>query len=584
MCGIVAGAGRGNLLPFLLHGLDVLEYRGYDSAGVSLCTDDGIRTVKTAGHVRDLRTLAETAPRFSGAVGIAHTRWATHGAPCTENAHPHTSMHGVYTVVHNGILENYRALHETLCSDGFSFRSDTDTEVFANLLESLDTGDALQTMRLACAKLRGSFAFCVLYASQPNAVYCARRGSPLLISHTPNGTFAASDRLALPTDGAVCRLDDDEFAVCTAEGVRFFDADGHTRHKASEAAAETQTSADKAGYDTFMEKEMCEQPTAVAQTLRQTVDLPPIKPERVYLIGCGSAYHAACVAAYLWEDALGVPCIPTLASEFRYQSSAVSARSLVVAVSQSGETADTLAALRKANALGVPTLSVLNTPGSTMDTESGRVLYTRAGREIAVATTKAYTAQLAALVLCMQHFCPDETISASLETLPEKLRACLSLSAKAKEAAQKYYRENAAYFIGRQTDFPTAMEGALKLRETAYMDAHAYAAGELKHGTISLVREGTPVIAVCCDARIAEKTISNIEEVRARGAKVLCVTTQTLSSRVIADDLLVVPDAPTALLPILSVIPLQFFAYFCAKMRKCAIDQPRNLAKSVTVE
>ena len=584
MCGIVAGAGRGDLLPFLLHGLDVLEYRGYDSAGAALWTQDGIRTVKTAGHVRQLRALLEQTPRFFGAVGIAHTRWATHGAPCTENAHPHTSMHGAYTVVHNGILENYRALRDTLCAAGFSFRSDTDTEVFANLLESLDTGDALQTIRLACRKLRGSFAFCVLCASSPDAVYCARRGSPLLIARTADGTFAASDRLALPAESETYRMDDDEFAVCTADDVRFFDAHGRERHKSSAPTTETHAAADKGVFETYMEKEIYEQPQAVAQTLRENVDLPPEKPERVYLIGCGSAYHAACVAAYLWEDALGVPCIPVLASEFRYRSVAVGRRSLAVAISQSGETADTLAALRKANALGVPTLSVLNSPGSTMDTESGRVLYTRAGREIAVATTKAYTAQLAALVLCQQHFRPEEAISGALETLPETMRACLALSAQAEDAARKYDSENAAYFIGRQTDFATAMEGALKLRETAYMDAHAYAAGELKHGTISLVREGTLCVAVCCDERIAEKTIANVEEVRARGAKVLCVTTRSLRSKVPADDLLVIPDAPTAVLPILSIVPLQFFAYFCAKLRKCAIDQPRNLAKSVTVE
>ena len=585
MCGIIAGVQHGNILPTLLHGLRELEYRGYDSAGAALHTQNGLRTVKTAGKIAQLEALTLAEPHFAGSVGIAHTRWATHGAPDTRNAHPHSSMHGRFVIVHNGIIENAKTLRTELQAKGYVFASETDTEVIANCLEQADNGDPFQTLQNVCRRLQGSYALCVLYADAPGTVYCARCASPLLIGVSPNGVYAASDPAALDGCKSVFRMGEREFALLDETGVSFADVNGNTLQKTPEAMPRTRHLSGKGYYPTYLEKEISEQPFAVAHTLAAPWVLPDKCTKRIYLAACGSAYHAAMLGGMLLQAYLHIPCTAVPASEFRYSAVPLESDVLVILISQSGETADTLAALRKAKAQGAQTISIVNSENSSLAVESHYTFLTRAGREISVATTKAYNAQLAALLRMVCRWADGtELLRDAVRELPQKLTAALQTEAEAKRLAEKYRAHTRAYFIGRGLDYPSAMEGALKLRELAYVDAHAYPAGELKHGTISLIEPGTLCVAVCCMRGIAEKTISNIAELRARGANVLCITTPSLKDRIEAEDFLLVPDAEDALLPSLCVVPMQFFACFSAKYRNCDIDQPRNLAKSVTVE
>ncbi|MDR2647597.1 MAG: glutamine--fructose-6-phosphate transaminase (isomerizing) [Oscillospiraceae bacterium] len=608
MCGIIGYAGLEEAAPILLDGLERLEYRGYDSAGVAIFTKGGsLLRVRAAGrltnlHARVLEQLKAGAD-LHGEVGIGHTRWATHGEPTEENAHPHRSANGKYMVVHNGIIENHAALRKRLQEDGVVFASQTDTEVIAQLLESNDTGDALETMRRTLPQLEGSYAAAILYNQTPDTIYCVRRQSPLLIAMNETGVFLASDSAALlPHSRQIYRLEDGETAMLKAAQTRFYDGAGTEIAKTAIEIARHVTTADRGGYQHFMRKEIDEQPLAVHRTIapllhQGTVDLGEAEAvlrnfediNRVLFLGCGSAYHVGMAGRVVVEEMTGIPAGAELASEFRGFAASIDPRTLVIIVSQSGETADTLMALRLANERGARTLSIVNVEGSSIASESGSVIYTKAGLEVAVATTKAYSTQLAVVYavaarLAALRGCEQYRLRPfihALHTLPERLDETLqSTQASAIAWAEEIHEREHAYFIGRNLDYVGAMEGALKLKEISYLHAEAYAAGELKHGTISLIEQGTPVVAVCLRRETAAKTASNVEEVFARGARVFCIAAKPEAK---AQTIVIHPTHPL-LVTSLAVIPAQLLAYHTAFLRKCDIDKPRSLAKSVTVE
>ncbi|MDR1927199.1 MAG: glutamine--fructose-6-phosphate transaminase (isomerizing) [Oscillospiraceae bacterium] len=610
MCGIIGYAGTEEACPILLDGLERLEYRGYDSTGLALFTKDGgLLRLRAAGRLSALRRCVtqrlEQGADLHGNAGLGHTRWATHGAPTKENAHPHRSQEGKYTVVHNGIIENYAKLRGELEAAGIRFASQTDTEVIAHLLEQLDTGNPLETLRRALPRLEGSYALGVLYHAQPGTLYCARRQSPLLAASCVRGVLLASDAAAiLPFTRTMFRLEDGEMAQLHANGaIFFFDAQGRALQKAATEIARHTTAADKGGYVHFMRKEIAEQPECLARTLAPLLSGGEIhlgeseaaleNPggiRRVLFLGCGSAHHAGITGRMLVEELSGIPASAELASEFRSAATAVDRHTLAVIISQSGETADSLQALRLAKEKGARTLSVINVEGSSIAAESGSVLYTRAGLEVAVATTKAYSAQLAALcalaarlgALRGQDPARLRDFVRSLAALPELAREVLAdTEATAHAWAQELQSVQHAYFLGRNLDYATAMESALKLKEISYIHAEAYAAGELKHGTLSLIEPGTPVVALCCRPEVIPKTLGNAQEALARGAKLFCVTNR---QNPLPERCLTLPPCHPLLVASLAVLPMQLLAYHCADLRGCDVDKPRSLAKSVTVE
>ncbi|MCL2106364.1 MAG: glutamine--fructose-6-phosphate transaminase (isomerizing) [Oscillospiraceae bacterium] len=602
MCGIIGYAGVEKAVPLLLDGLESLEYRGYDSAGLALFTPAAeLLTLRAAGPLTALRKKAWDSGKLEGGVGIGHTRWATHGEPSEANAHPHRSAGGKYTVVHNGIIENYETLRRELEEEGLAFSSQTDTEVIAQLLERVDTGDPLETLRLALPRLEGSYALGILYEREPDCIYCARKQSPLLAAVTESGTLLASDAAALlPYTRTVFRFEDGEMACLRKNGLRFFDSDGNDLDKTPAELARHVTAADKSGYAHFMRKEIDEQPVTVRRTLEPllphgAVELGAAEEllareeiRHVLFLGCGSAYHVGAVGRLLVEELAGIPAAVDLASEFRGQAALVDPRTLVVIISQSGETADTLQALRLAKEKGARTLSVVNVEGSSIAIESDSVIYTKAGLEVAVATTKAYSTQLAVVYAlaarlseCRSGNEPRDFLHA-LAALPDLMEEVLRASeAPALAWAEEIYTAEHAFFIGRNLDYAAAMEASLKLKEISYIHAEAYAAGELKHGTISLIERGTPVISLCCRPEVVARTKGSMEEVAARGAKLFCVTTDA-SFR--PERRILLPKCHPLLVASLAALPMQLFAYHCAQLRGCAIDKPRNLAKSVTVE
>ena len=609
MCGIVGYAGRRKAAPLLLDGLKKLEYRGYDSSGIAVESGDGvIRAVKAKGRLSRLTELTSGGETLDGTVGVGHTRWATHGEPNDVNSHPHLSEKGRFAVVHNGIIENYLELKSFLTEKGFSFISQTDTEVIAHLLEYYFEGDVLTCIRKVLNKLSGSYALGVLFNETPDVFYAVRKDSPLVVGLGENENFIASDMPALLRyTRSFILLADDEIACVSKDKVVVYNKNAEAEEKQPFFVDWDPETAEKGGYPHFMLKEIHEQPKAVRDTV-----MPRIKENEIVLddvvlteeyvknikkiniVGCGSAYHAGLIGKYYIERVCRIPVETDLASEFRYRGPIADERVLTIIISQSGETADTLAALREAKRLKSKTLAIVNVVGSSIAREADNVLYTHAGPEIAVATTKGYTTQVASLYLIGLYLAGRlDSLSLteykeqldSLKALPDNIEKLLKTPETTQYLASLYYKNKDFFFIGRGMDYASALEGALKLKEISYIHAEAYPAGELKHGTISLIENGSPVIAVAVDKRLFEKTLSNIKEVKTRGAKVIAVASKENSAvENEAEHTLYIPDCHPLLAPVLTAVYLQLFGYYVAAVRGCDIDKPRNLAKSVTVE
>ena len=611
MCGIVGYVGTQQAAPLLLDGLRRLEYRGYDSAGMAVCGGGGLQVRKAPGRLKVLEECVHGGADLNGTVGIGHTRWATHGEPNEINAHPQTSGDGKFAVVHNGIIENYAPLKQELIRQGCTFVSETDTEVVAELLAYgyRQCGDVFEAVNRMLSKVEGTYALGILCADTPDRIIAARKDAPLLLGFGQGENFLASDVTALLCHTRdVVYMDDGELAIITADGVRIYDERRRPIEKEHHHIDWDVDAAEKGGYDHFMLKEIYEQPAAVRRAVTGRIrdgrvvlsDLTMTDRDiraigRICIVACGSSYHVGMVGKYALERMLRRPVEVCLASEFRYSDPLVGDGDLVIVISQSGETLDTMAALREAKKRGARVLGIVNVVGSSIARESDDVLYTWAGPEIAVATTKAYSTQMAVLHLLGLYFgdvmgtLDYETYSAmvrGLEALPTQMEEVLSRTEPIREAAKWLAGEEDVFFLGRNLDYALSLEGSLKLKEISYIHSEAYASGELKHGTISLIREGTPVVAVATYLPLLDKAFSNVVEVQARGAKVLALTTESgaplLHKRV--DAVLTVPETEAMLLPQLGVIPLQLLSYYTALERGCDIDKPRNLAKSVTVE
>jgi glucosamine--fructose-6-phosphate aminotransferase (isomerizing) len=608
MCGIVGYTGDSQAAPILLEGLEKLEYRGYDSAGIAVNSGDGLTIVKAKGRLSVLSERTDGGKTVTGNVGLGHTRWATHGKPSDENSHPHVSSNRRVAIVHNGIIENYNELKEMLVNRGRTFASETDTEVAAQLIDYYYEGDLLSAVARAVRELEGSYALGIICSDEPGTLIAVKSHAPLIVAYAEDGNMFASDVMAvLKYTRDVTYLDDDEIAVVKKGSVEFYTPFLDRIEKKRETVDLDISSADKGGYEHYMFKEIMEQPDAVRRTIEPfitngRVDLSSVlSPDyirslgRVFIVACGSSYHVGVIAKYNIEKLSRKPVEVVLASEFRYCDPIIDENTLVVLISQSGETADTLEALNEAKKLGARTLSIVNVESSSIAKASHHVIYTKAGPEIAVATTKAYSTQLAVTVLlalymadCCSAIGNDEyeTILHDLISVPEKLEKILGDKSHIQYLAYQYFNNEDLFFIGRNIDYALSLEGSLKLKEISYIHSEAYAAGELKHGTISLVSEGTLVIAVASYRRLVEKTLSNALEVKARGANVLMLTTESIKKTVehASDNIITIPDIHDVLLPSLAVLPLQLFAYYVALYRGCDIDKPRNLAKSVTVE
>ncbi|MBQ3215452.1 MAG: glutamine--fructose-6-phosphate transaminase (isomerizing) [Oscillospiraceae bacterium] len=613
MCGIVGYAGSRQAAPVLLDGLEKLEYRGYDSAGVCVHNENGLEPVKAKGRLSVLRDRLEGGSALPGSVGIGHTRWATHGAPSDRNSHPHMSWTGKIAVVHNGIIENEARLREKMLRKGATFSSETDTEVVANLIGYYyeKYGDFVLAVREAVVRLEGSFALGILCKDVPGKIVAVKKDSPLIFGFGEGENFIASDVPAiLKYTQTVAYLEDGDMAVFDGDSVEFFDSTGEPTEKKREKITWEMSAAERGGYDHFMMKEIYEQPKALRDTIsprlrngQVTLEGIDLSAEylkglrKIYLVACGSAYYVSVLAKYIIEKTCRIACEAMMASEFRYCDPVVGKDNLVIFVSQSGETADTLAALREAKARGAQTLAIVNVVGSAIAKAADQVIYTWAGPEIAVATTKAFTTQLSVVyLLAMQMAKTLGTMSvgeynaliSGLESLPYDVERVLSQRhlERCQYLASRYHAHHDAFYIGRNVDSGICMEGSLKLKEIAYLHSEAYPAGELKHGPISLIEDGTLVVALATIEPLFDKTMANIKEVKARGADVLCVTLEGYEEQAekIADSIIAVPEVHPLLQPSLSIIPLQLFSYYVALYRGCDVDKPRNLAKSVTVE
>ena len=609
MCGIVGYTGENQAAPLLLEGLTKLEYRGYDSAGLAVIGGERrIAVEKVSGKVSGLRERTRGGETLPGTCGIGHTRWATHGAPTDTNAHPHVSNDGRFAVVHNGIIENFAALREELQSKGYTFRSETDTEVVVNLLESYYTGDFKTAVMKTVARLEGSYGLGVLCTDYPDTLFAAKEAAPMILGVGVGENYFASDVTALVsyTKNAIY-LDDGELAELTPAGVRVYDRAGRELTKPVSRITWSVDAAEKGGYEHFMLKEIMEEPAAVKAAITPRVrngeialdDFDPTVEElrnlrQIVVTACGSAYYAGCAGKYAIEKLCGIPVVTALASELRYADPIIDEHTLMIVLSQSGETADTIAAMKECRKRGAKILAIVNVVGSTIANLADWTLYTHAGPEIAVATTKGYTTQLAVLYLFALAAGKKlgriedgvyRALLGDLLALPKRIQEAIDLGQNLPKLAEKYHEAPSLFFIGRNTDWAVALEGALKMKEISYIHAESYAAGELKHGTIALIEENTPVVAVCCNTRLADKTISNMIEVKARGARVLAVAFRGDKKIVShANDLIFVPEIDPLFSPALAVIPLQLLAYYVAKENGCDIDKPKNLAKSVTVE
>ena len=606
MCGIVGYVGRRSAQDVLLDGLEKLEYRGYDSAGVALALDGGIRVVKSKGRLTQLRQKLAAQALAQSFCGIGHTRWATHGEPSDVNSHPHSTPR--VSIVHNGIIENYGILKERLIAKGYTFESETDTEVLVKLIDSCYTGDPLRALQEALAKVRGSYALAVLFRDRPDTIFAVKRESPLIVGWGEGENFVASDIPALlKYTRRYSVLEEGDMAVCTAEGIRFYNEFAEPVQRPVLTADWDMEAAEKGGYPHFMLKEINEQPTAITATVSPRVEdgmpdlrIPQLTDEvlrsigTVHLVGCGTAMHAGMVGKAAIETLARVPAEVDIASEFRYRDPILNPNDLVIIISQSGETSDTLAALKLAKSRGVPVLAIVNVVGSSIARAADYVLYTYAGPEIAVASTKAYMVQLCVLYLfalrlayARGRLSAAETrhYTAQLLRAPEIIKARLADCDQIKYLASRYMNTQSCFFIGRGFDYSLSLEGSLKLKEISYVHSDAYAAGELKHGTISLITDGVPVIALATQKQVYEKTISNAKETRSRGARVLLFTTKNaVVPEGVADAVIRLDEYEDLLMPLQLIVPLQLFAYYMAVLRGCDVDKPRNLAKSVTVE
>ncbi|MBN2861336.1 MAG: glutamine--fructose-6-phosphate transaminase (isomerizing) [Sphaerochaetaceae bacterium] len=609
MCGIVGYLGTKNATDILIDGLKRLEYRGYDSAGVAIHTGQALTVLKEAGRISVLESLL-TEAKPEGTRGIAHTRWATHGSPNQLNAHPHTDMNHHTAVVHNGIIENYLEIRTWLQDREIFCVTDTDTEVVALLANTLWNGNLLDTMREVVKRLRGSYALALMHHAHPDEIAVARKDSPLVIGEGLSEMFLASDVTALlPYTREFRFLEDNQIGIVREDGVSIHDKDGKPVTVEKTTITWDSEAAEKGGWDHFMLKEMMEQPVVIRNTIgsriadnRESIILDGECTssaylehiDKIYITACGTAYHAGMVAKYLFEHMAGLPVEVEFASEFRYREPLINARTLVIVISQSGETADTLAAMREAKRRGAKVLAIVNTVGSTIAREADSVIFTWAGPEIAVASTKAYIAQLSVIHLIAVHLATVrgtmspfeiEQYLDELEQIPDKIDSILARRDEIKALAARFAHGRDIFFLGRGFDYNIALEGSLKLKEISYIHSEAYPAGELKHGTIALIEDDTFVVALCTQSPMVEKMISNIREVKARGAVVLAIAKETHRELTeVADMTLFLPDTPDALVPILAIVPLQLFAYYCAIERGCDVDKPRNLAKSVTVE
>jgi glucosamine--fructose-6-phosphate aminotransferase (isomerizing) len=606
MCGIVGYVGKRNAQDVLLDGLEKLEYRGYDSAGVALALEGGIRVVKSKGRLAELRKrLAVEALARSGC-GIGHTRWATHGEPSDVNSHPHSTPR--VSIVHNGIIENYGVLKERLMAKGYTFESETDTEVLVKLIDSCYEGEPLKALRAALAMVRGSYALAVLFRDFPDTLFAVKRESPLIVGWGEEENFIASDIPALlKYTRRYSVLEEGDMAVVNADGIRFYNEFAEPVKREVLTANWDQEAAEKGGYPHFMLKEINEQPAAITATVSPRVEnglpdlrVPELTDERlrrigtVHLVGCGTAMHAGMVGKAAIEALARVPAQVEIASEFRYRNPILRPEDLVIIISQSGETSDTLAALKLAKSRGVPVLAIVNVVGSSIARAADYVMYTYAGPEIAVASTKAYMVQMCVLYLFalrlayargMQTDAEIRRLTAELLRAGEVIKPRLADCEQIKYLASRFVNTQSCFFIGRGFDYSLSLEGSLKLKEISYVHSDAYAAGELKHGTISLVTDGVPVIALATQKQVYEKTISNAKETKSRGAKVLLFTTRdAVVPDGVADYVVRLDDYDDLLMPLQLIVPLQLFAYYMAVLRGCDVDKPRNLAKSVTVE
>lgn len=608
MCGIVGYIGESQAASVLLDGLSKLEYRGYDSAGIAVYDGEQIQVQKAVGRLKVLSELTHDGATMPGCSGIGHTRWATHGAPSGANAHPHYNQSETIAVVHNGIIENYLKLRKRLEEKGYQFRSDTDTEVVAHLLDRYYKGDPVEAITKIMHRVEGSYALGIIFKEHPGHIYAVRKDSPLIVGHGKDGNLIASDVPAvLKYTRNVYFIQNEEIAVLTGETIAFYNVDGEEIQKGSTTIDWDINAAEKSGYEHFMLKEMYEQPQTVRDTLSPRIKDGSIVIEelgmdeeeirgirKIHIVACGSAYHAGVTAKYVFEGMARIPVEVDLASEFRYRNPILMDDELVIVISQSGETADSLAALREAKRKGVKTLGIVNVVGSSIAREADRVMYTWAGPEIAVATTKAYTAQLIAEYLLAVKFAQArgevteaevEGYLKDLQRLPDQIEMLLSNKERIQHFANRYIAAKDVFFVGRGIDYAISLEGSLKLKEISYIHSEAYAAGELKHGTISLIEEGTLVAAVVTQENLYKKTVSNMVELTSRGAFVLAVT--NAGNREIekaADYVVYIPQTNKYFTNSLAIIPLQLFSYYVAVGKGCDVDKPRNLAKSVTVE
>ena len=612
MCGIVGFTGREDALPILIKGLHALEYRGYDSAGIAALTPEGLRVIKTRGRIDALEEKVRQVPDLHCTCGIGHTRWATHGEPSDANSHPHLGGDGRIAVVHNGIIENYVELREHLIARGYVFHSETDTETVAHLIADLykesPDGDITRTVLQAIHRIRGSYALGIVSLDQPDEIIAARRNSPLIIGLGEGENMIASDVTAIiRRTRKYIILDDNEVAVVRPDSVRVLNEYGEPVQKEVKTVTWDLAAAEKGGYEHFMIKEIMEQPRAIAQTIQPRIRDNQIvfeengltderlkRANHVHIIGCGSALHAGIVGQRVIEMLCRVRCTARVASEFRYEDPIVEPDDLCIVISQSGETADTLAAMRQAKQAGAFTIAIVNVVASTIAREADGVLYTWAGPEISVATTKAYSAQLATLYLIAGRMAfarglmsedQQHTFCQQLGELPEKLKQMLQCKETMQYLATRYHNRASVFFLGRGLDYAAAMEASLKLKEISYIHSEAYAAGELKHGTISLIEDGTLVVALATQPELYEKTMSNIREVTSRGAEVILIAGADFDGDESAcRHIIRLPVCPARFSASLSIVPLQLLAYYIAVERNCDVDKPRNLAKSVTVE
>lgn len=612
MCGIVGYIGKSKASPILINGLLKLEYRGYDSAGLSTIENDTICSIKHKGRVKELQN-ADNIDELNGTIGIAHTRWATHGKPSSTNAHPHLDCHNNFSLVHNGIIENYSELKTFLSNAGYTFVSQTDTEVVPNLIdyyyskEESDKDKFLKAVSKAVKALKGSYALAIISRLEPDKIIVCKKDSPLIIGIGENEKYIASDIPALlDYTKNIFILNDGDIACVTPNNVTFYDTNLTKLDKKSEIITWDSKASDKGGFEDFMLKEIHEQPTSIRETIGTRIvpgnpcDFSDINISkeylsnitRIYIVACGTAMYAGVATKTIFERLTNIPTEVDIASEFRYREPLIDSNTLIICISQSGETADTLAALKNAKANGCKTIAISNVIGSSITREADFTLYTHAGPEIAVASTKAYTSQIILLVLLAIHFAeklelPKSDIINNLKNeileIPSKMNIILDDVDKLKDFAKKIYKETDLFFVGRGVDYATALEASLKLKEISYIHSDSYQSGELKHGPIALIEEDVTVVGILTDRRLLDKSISNLQEVITRGAKTLIITNQEISSELFP-NIFKVPKIHPFLSPVLSILPLQLLAYYVAKEKNLDVDKPRNLAKSVTVE